>query len=69
MISKVPVPVNLLKNAIGLRESDDIFKVTVSGDVAYLYTSHDGSAAAELTTQSASPRLELSYSVRANEAS
>lgn len=69
MISKLPVPINLVKNTLGIRDSSDIFKVSIEGDVLYLYIVSDGESAAESELSNSNKRLELTYSVGAHETS
>lgn len=67
MISKIPVPVNLVKTSLGLREDIEIIKATVLDNVIYLYTVTEGEHAANLTMKSENDPMQ--FSVVVNEAS
>lgn len=67
MINKIPVPINLFKSTLGLRNDIEIIKATISDNVLYLYTVTEGEHAANLTTKSENEPMQ--FSVVINEAS
>lgn len=63
MIKKIPVPLNLLKSSLGIRDDIEIVKATVSGDAMYLYTIAEINDSIDLSTASNSEPMRFSVSV------
>lgn len=69
MISKVPVPIALLKQTLGIRDTDDVIKISVTGNEIHLYVATDGNSASEFSDESEDTPMEFSVSLGGNEAS
>lgn len=67
MISKIPVPLNLVKSTLGLRDDIEIVKASISEDVIYLYTVAESDYAADFMKESENQPMQ--FSVRVSETS